>query len=140
MRINIGITYSILNSLMKTRQRAKIDELHIVNPIWHLTLALPKDAILTDLKLLARISNSQIKIDSACKDKSSNTKGKLNYIESIEEDKYNGRITRGKKHLTEIPLLPVKKRLKSEVDNLAVEGLYNLCQEFQNSLIVLLIN
>lgn len=107
---------------MRTRQRTKIEELPCHN--WHLDITVPKTEIARDLKLL---TDTSLPNSKKCK----NTKDKILPLhkEELQEKGYNGRVTRGKKQVVEITLLPVKKRLTSGADNLAVERLCDFCKE-----------
>jgi len=104
---------------MQTRQKTKAEEVHY--NACHFDVKLNKGEISEDIKSLANITkgNKEVNVKRSF----------LRNAKVKEEKSYNGRMTRGKKQLIEMSLLPTKKRLKSETDNLAIEGFCNFCKE-----------
>ena len=104
---------------MKTRQNTKSEYLGSSNSVWHLDLILPKQDILSDLKLFASIPDT--------KSKHSDNNCKIPLEEVYEEQKLNGKMM--KKCKEKVLELPVKRRLTTKTENLAVEKISNLCKD-----------
>eukprot|EP00826_Nyctotherus_ovalis_P058419 TRINITY_DN8026_c0_g1_i13.p2 TRINITY_DN8026_c0_g1~~TRINITY_DN8026_c0_g1_i13.p2 ORF type:complete len:164 (-),score=17.74 TRINITY_DN8026_c0_g1_i13:153-644(-) len=115
------ISHNNIIILMQTRQSARIKE--IPSAVWCLKLALPKDQIAEDLNSLAALSTSSSKNHKTPADTLPLR------VEEAEKKQYNGRVTRGKRQIAEVALLPVKRRLTSEADNLAVDNLCKFCRD-----------
>lgn len=117
---------------MKTRQRTKAEYVSVSKPVWHLDLMLSRQDKQNDLTLLSSIVTPDAKLNVNSIWYKHKTFPKKNHIEvnhSQNKVQYNGRMTRGKKQLDEPLMIPIKRRLKTEAENSAVKGLYNLCKE-----------
>lgn len=106
---------------MQTRQNARTKE--VPSAVWRLEFALAKDQIAEDLSSLAALSTSGSKEHKMPADTLPLR------AEETEKKEYNGRMTRGKRQIAEVALLPVKRRLTSEADNLAVDNLCKFCRD-----------